>query len=427
MILKELELQDREKYFSDGKLLPETLAQDIATDVLLGPDGDYWVYSQGVFKRDPMIIQRRCNHLLKNALSVQNTNKVRHAVDPELEFISSDAPADKLINLANCMIDYTTQERFEHAIEYRSFIQIPVEYEPEATCPIFDDFLSKIIDPENLTLIWEVIGYLLIPGNPLQKAILAYGPGSNGKSTFFNVIEKMVGKQNTSNITLNQLTRTFEPAELFGKQLNSVGDLDMQYLENTENFKKITGGDPITAQRKNKDPFTFVNWATPIFATNTLWKSSDLSHGYFRRWEVIPFTNKISSADFTHSFEQMTSNHELSGIFNKALPYIKPLLERKAFTSSPSIKELMSQFQKESDNVAIWLEDDDDLTLNPDLYDRRSYIYDHYRKWCYATGHRALSNQGFYKRLEQLNYNVRTHKDNQRVILGISIKKIGTN
>lgn len=414
------------KYFStDGKFLPLTMAKDISVGIAMGPDNTYWEYELGVFRRDPLCVQRRVVEILGDQTTPTHTNKVIHVLDPFLDKLTHDQPDPSYINLENGMYNIKKKRIELHSPAFHSIVQLHVMYDETAECPIFDAFLEKVCPPDSLKMVWQVIAYLLIPGNPFQKAILFYGPGSNGKSTFINVMEALVGKENCSNITLKQMAKTFEPAELLGKQLNTVGDLDLKYHEDTESFKKLVGGDPITAQRKNKDPFNFVSWAVPLFAANSLWSSVDQSEGYWRRWQIISFPNKVNEHTFTHTREELLSSTEIAGIFNKAMTYLPELMKKRRFDSNLINELLMSEFQHESDNVAVWLEDDESITynqaLNKNVYSRKVLSYETYKQWCYASNHRPLTNQKFYKRLTANGYTFGT-KENMRVIFGITFK-----
>jgi putative DNA primase/helicase len=430
------------QYFGDkGKILHDAIAHDVREGVAYAPNGVLARYVHGKYVIDPYVVQNRVNDILRPSHNIApiHTNKVMHDLEGTLPRLSYEQPPEGLINLENGLYNYNRNTLEPHSPELATLIQLPIWYNPEATCPIFDDFIAKIIPQtnteDNLKLIWEVIAYLLLHGNPMQRAVLFYGNGSNGKSSFINIMEHLVGKQNCSNITLTQMSRIFEPAELLGKQLNTVGDLDLQFLQETESFKRLTGGDPITAQMKNKDPFTFVNWAVPLFATNNLWKSRDLSPGYFRRWLIIPFPNKISKADFPHTFQAMVSEDEKAGIFNKAMQHLPDLLKRGEFIETPETRAIKSQFMHESDNVSVWLEDDerilqahpkpDDISLHAykkdTPYTKRSYVARMFKEWCHTNDYKVSSSGTLYKRLEALGYELGL-KDNNRVVFGITFR-----
>ncbi len=421
--MEQYQPQARQMYFDENKFLPVTMARDVSKGIALGPDNTYWRYELGVYRRDPLAIQRRVIEILGDKVTPNHTNKVIHALDPFLEKLSHDQPDPSYINLENGMYNIKRKRLEDHSPAFHSLVQLPIHYDPDAQCPKFDDFLSIVCPPDSLKMVWQVIAYLLIPGNPFQKAILFYGPGSNGKSTFINVMEAMVGRENCSNITLKQLSRVFEPAELLGKQLNTVGDLDLRFHEDTESFKKITGGDPITAQRKNKDPFNFVSWAVPLFAANSLWASVDQSEGYWRRWQVISFPYKVNETTFKHTREELLDSTELAGIFNKAMTYLPKLLKDRKFESNYANEILMAEFQHESDNVAMWLSDDEGITYNQPndhkQYVKKTQAYQRYKQWCYDSNHRPLTNQKFYKRLVANGYTF-SRKENQHVVFGLT-------
>ncbi len=401
------------------------MAKDISVGIAMGPDNTYWEYDLGVYRRDPLAVQRRVVEILDNTTTPTHTNKVIHVLDPYLEKLSHDQPDPSYINLENGMYNIKKKTIEPHSPAFHSIVQLPIQYDADAQCPLFDDFLSHVCPKQSLKMVWQVIAYLLIPGNPFQKSILFYGGGSNGKSNFINVMEALVGRANCSNITLKQLAKTFEPAELLGKQLNTVGDLDLRFHEDTEAFKKMVGGDPITAQRKNKDPFTFISWAVPLFAANSLWASIDQSEGYWRRWQIISFPYRVNENTFSYPREALLQQGELSGIFTKAMTFLPELMKKRKFDSNLMNDLLMSEFQNESDNVSMWLDDDEQIRynqpLNTSVYARKVHSYETYKQWCHSTNHRPLTNQKFYKRLVANGFSFGI-KENMRVVFGLTFK-----
>ena len=72
---------------------------------------------------------------------------------------------------------------------------------------------------------------------------------------------------------------------------NLAGDLDPKMVKQTAKFKMLTGGDSVPAERKFQQPFHFVCRAFSIFSANETLLTADTSHGYYRRWLIIPFPN----------------------------------------------------------------------------------------------------------------------------------------
>jgi len=188
--------------------------------------------------------------------------------------------------LRNGILDLETLEIRPHTPELYFTYQLPVNYEPTADCPRFKHFLEEIFDEqEKRDFIQELFGYCLMPGNPLQKAFMFYGSGANGKSTLLETLRALLGRKNTASFTLQALnTDKFAAAELEGKLANICSDNPSRALYNSELFKRLVGGDSISAQRKFQRPFDMFYNGKLLFATNTLPRTSDDTPAFWRRW-----------------------------------------------------------------------------------------------------------------------------------------------
>ena len=86
----------------------------------------------------------------------------------------------------------------------------------------------------------------------LEAMIIAYGDGRNGKSTFWNVIFKVLGSY-SGNMSADALTmnckRNVKPelAELKGKRLIIAAELQEGMRLNTSVVKQVSSIDPIFA------------------------------------------------------------------------------------------------------------------------------------------------------------------------------------
>ncbi|MPZ08570.1 MAG: hypothetical protein GEU26_19540, partial [Nitrososphaeraceae archaeon] len=144
-------------------------------------------------------------------------------------------PIGELVNFRNGLLDWRSGELRSHTPDVLSTVQLPVNYNPDATCPAFDRFLAEVVPADMIDIVWELIGYLVFSGNPLHKAVMLMGGGNNGKGTFLHVLEKLLGgKRNITAVSLHDLVNTrFSTASLYGKLANIAGDIDGSYLEST--------------------------------------------------------------------------------------------------------------------------------------------------------------------------------------------------
>jgi len=74
-----------------------------------------------------------------------------------------------------------------------------VDYDENAKCPFFEEFLTKLQPDRRMQIFLQVFhAYaLLIGGNDEQKVVYHYGTGANGKSAFIEVLGRLAGTYRT--------------------------------------------------------------------------------------------------------------------------------------------------------------------------------------------------------------------------------------
>ena len=142
-----------------------------------------------------------------------------------------------------------------------------------ASAPVFMRYLSKVLPHIELqNILSEYIGYVFIPSSllKLEKTILLYGAGANGKSVFFDVINALLGRENVSNYSLAKLTdeNGYYRAMIGNKLVNYASEINRKL--DTAFFKQLVSGEPIEARLPYGQPFILENYAKFIFNTNEL-------------------------------------------------------------------------------------------------------------------------------------------------------------
>ena len=147
-------------------------------------------------------------------------------------------------------------------------------------------------DAELMEYVQKICGLCLIGKVYVEALIIAYGDGRNGKSTFWNVIFKVLGSY-SDNMSADALTvnckRNVKPelAELKGKRLIIAAELQEGMKLNTSVVKQLCSTNPIFAEKKFKAPFIFEPSHTLVLYTNHLPKVSASDDGTWRRLIVI--------------------------------------------------------------------------------------------------------------------------------------------
>jgi putative DNA primase/helicase len=250
-------------------------------------------------------------------------------------------------------------------------------------------------------LAWEMLGYLLFSGNPLQVAFLFYGSGGNGKGTLMRVIEDLLGRDNIASESLDDLNKNrFSAVNLYGRIANLAGDIDGTYQESTANFKKLTGEDTYAGEKKFGDRFNFESWAVPVFSANKIPGSADVTEGYLRRWVVLHFHKRIQN--MIPGFSDQLST-ELPGIAAKAVRALRVLMERERFDPRGEATKGKEEMALQIDQVRQWIASGEPM-MAPDHWQSAIDLYAAYRIWAERSGQGKLREAEFSHRLEAIGY-----------------------
>lgn len=165
---------------------------------------------------------------------------------------------------------------------------------------LFKNFLNVITcgDTSLAEYLQCVAGMIAVGKVFCENLIIAYGCGCNGKSTFFNLIYRVLGDYSgglsSEVLTANcRKNKSPEYAELRGKRLAIAAELEDGMQLDTSVVKKLCSTDPICAEKKYKDPFSFTPTHTVVLYTNHLPNVWALDSGTWRRLIVVPFNAVI--------------------------------------------------------------------------------------------------------------------------------------
>ncbi|MTI88832.1 MAG: DNA primase [Balneolaceae bacterium] len=319
--------------------------------------------------------------------------------------------SEVLINLQNGTVEINPE--VENKVNLRppdsdDFItyQLPFEYDPFATAPLFEKYLDRVLPSKDLQkILAEFLGYIFLKPSTLklEKTLLLYGTGANGKSVFFEIVNAMLGDENVSTYTLKSLTNQngYYRAKLANKLLNYATEIDGEM--NTALFKQLVSGEPVEARLPYGEPFTLKNYAKPIFNCNELPADVEHTNAFFRRFLIIPFNVTIPPEEQDKELSKKIIENELSGVFNWVIEGLYRLLEQKGFTESDEVKEQVENYRIESDSVLSFI-DQRGYKPSTTLYTRLTELYQAYKRYCEQDGYIACGNKKFSSRLKNAGF-----------------------
>lgn len=364
-----------------GKLADAVLLEG---PVLVDAAGTFWVYRGGVWRPDDKEIRRRVVGLLGERHRPAHLRAAREVLSGACADFEV-APVSDLINTTSGLLRWAGDPDpvlIEHHDACLSSVQLPIGWDPQATCPEFEAFLESVLPEDDRNRAWQLLGYLMMSGNPLQRLFLLTGGGGNGKGVFLNVVRALLGEDNFSAIPLRRFSETqFATAELHGKLANVCGDIDAKFIEDTGRIKELAGDDKIDAERKGKDPFKFLFWGKAIFSANSMIGSSDSSKGWLRRWEVINFPYTPTKPDTSLS-ARCTTPEELSGIAVKAVHALRELMGRGQFTHGESADTAHAELAEKANRVIRWVNDPDSVVVrDAEVWNKGTILVQAFREW----------------------------------------------
>ena len=264
-----------------------------------------------------------------------------------------------LMNFKNGLYDLLTDEFRPHDPAVLSTIQLNGNYDPGAQCPTFLRYLDDVLPATEHDLVQEMLGYFLVPINKAQKAFIAVGKGDSGKSTFLHVVQKiLLGPDNVSNLTWQELNEKFATIQLFGKLANVFADLPAENLKDTGPFKAITGEDYISGQYKFKDYFSFKPFVALLFSCNLIPKNfTDRSDGFYRRLIILLFNFIIPEEKRDPDLKDKLEK-EVDGILAWSLIGLKRLMENKwKFSETARTRAALADYRRENSSVLVFADE----------------------------------------------------------------------
>jgi len=315
-----------------------------------------------------------------------------------------------LITLKN--VNYNIEENKSYKLSYKIYntVRLPIKYDPDADCPNIKKFLGEVLDQSNIPVIQESIGYCLLKDYPIQKAIMFIGDGANGKSVLLNLIKTFLGSENVCGIPLQSLDRNrFASSRLYGKLANIYPDISSRALYETGVFKMMVGGDMITAEQKFRNGFNFVNHAKLMFSCNQLPETHDNTSAYFRRWIIIDFPNIFKGKDADKKLiKKLTTEEELSGLFNWAIKGLNRLLAAGDFTNSAAMEDIEKIYKMKSSPLSAFVDQEVEISMNE--YILKDKFYEKFQEFCENNGLELIQKQEVGKKLPLLIAKVRTDR-----------------
>lgn len=294
-----------------------------------------------------------------------------------------------------------------------------VEYDPDAECPHFRAYIDRVLPPVEIgegkfdrslqKFVQRVLGACLIDSASDRCIVVFHGGGSNGKSTVLNVVSAVLGDYSLTaaieSLLYNDNKTGSGPSPDIARlaerpRLVRVSEPEVGARLSEGGVKGITGGEPITARKLQKDIIEFLPNFKVILSCNNrpLVKGSD--DGIWDRILLVPWRTRFSDEEKRTNGARIVAeiNSELPGILNWLLEGLEDYKLAGGLNPPAEVLEASMEYRADSDAVGRFI--NACCELGKDREQESGELYDAYKMWAKEEGaDRLMSANGFGKRL----------------------------
>lgn len=321
----------------------------------------------------------------------------------------AQAPA-RYIAFSNGILDIETMqlEAADDDPELVILNTIPHRWNPDAQSAIVDETLMKMAcqDMAIYTSLIETIGMCMYRSAEFTQSAILLGEGANGKSTYIRMLQLLLGRDNYSSLSLNQLGKQFYTKTLAGKLANLGDDISNEFAQSStlETFKKLVDGNRMYCDVKNSEGFTFSSYATLVYSANEFPRLADVTEGMMRRLFPIEFNAVFRKSDPDYNpriVHQLGSESACERLAVVGINGLASVFASNGFTPNEHATRQLAQIRLDNNTVLGWLEWH--RYCRDDIVGRSIHeAYSSYRDWCLDSGVGCVSRAKFTRRVNGL-------------------------
>jgi putative DNA primase/helicase len=329
-----------------------------------------------------------------------------------------------LLNVNNGTLNLKSGELLPHRKEDLITRLVPIDYNSDAYCPKWIDFLSQVMKGNQglVNYLWRVAGYTLTGDAGEQCLFLLWGVGQNGKSTFLNVLQTILNDYalqtdfNTFIVKKGDGIRNDIARMKKSRLVVAIETSDGKRMDATV-VKQLTGGDRVTARHLYQEYFEYRPEFKIFLASNYKPEIHGQDLAIWRRIRLIPFTVAIPEEKRINNYESVLLE-EKEGILNWMVSGCREWLET-GLDEPEEVKAATKAYKSEMDILedfiaARCLIQDGERISHKELYAA-------YKEWCDENGETPIKTITFAKKFQGRGF-VFTKPKNLKTWHDISLK-----
>ncbi|MEX0841608.1 MAG: phage/plasmid primase, P4 family [Xanthobacteraceae bacterium] len=313
----------------------------------------------------------------------------------------------------------------------------PVDFGPDAKAPIFLQSIERF-QPNATVRRWlqKYFGYALTGLNGEQCLLFNYGSGANWKSTFTEIVCRVMGDY-AATLKFESLAgdsaatgaqASPDIARLPGARLVRASEPDRGNALKEGLIKSLTGGEPMLARHNFGNFFSFYPEFKLALSGNTKPEIGGVDHGIWRRIRFVIWPVTIEDSE-RREFDEVIAElwAECDGILawlvDGALAYLS-----EGLAPPQEIIDATEQYREEMDIIGGFIRSCVERIAPAEGASDAPYVaaqamFEAFEAWCGANGHRAWKQKAFGQALSQKGF-IKDRKSTMRRYLWVKLHDV---
>jgi P4 family phage/plasmid primase-like protien len=335
-----------------------------------------------------------------------------------------------LLNCPNGTVDLRTGQLREHRRDDWMTKVAGAEYDPQASCPRWFQFLDEIMagDVAKITFLQELAGLGCLGAALAHAVFILWGTGANGKSVFYKTVQAALGDYAVQTDSSTFMVKKIDGgipndlARLAGARLVTTIELEEGKRLAEALLKQLTGGDRIPARFLYKEFFEFDPVFTPVIITNHKPVVRGTDHAIWRRIHLVPFTVTFPEAEQDLLLTD-TLRKELPGVLTWAVRGAVAVQQDGRLRVPDTVRTATAEFRAEMDTLRGFLEEC--CEIGKGFRENAGALYGRYKAWAEHGGEYVLTQTAFGRGLTERGFAPAETDDHKKIRLRLGVRLRG--
>lgn len=310
-----------------------------------------------------------------------------------------------VLNTPTGTVDLRTGELYDHRRDDYLAKITNVGYDPNAEASYWQEWLLWAMNGRQdlVDFLQRAVGYAITGDTSEQVFFLLFGKGANGKTTFLNVMEQIIGDyayhSEPDLLTPKDGAHPTGVADLHGRRFVVASETREGKKLDERTVKALTGQDTITARRLYQDFFSFTPTHKIFFAVNHRPNITDDSHAMWRRVLLVPWEMKVEPEDQIKDVAERIVRNEGAGVLRWAVEGARLWLEDGGLKVPHDVRVQTTEYRAREDTLGAFM--DEYLIEDKDAALSSSGLWTAYETWCRTEGVSGSDKMGRNKLLQK--------------------------